>query len=127
LERKSKDRYVQTLTRNVGRFANVKRHRGRHGERVRRLDRNPGYYQQNLGHSGGIRDQVMWNVNRTIIFGCLFAFATVANAPFAFAQSWPARSIKLVVLTGPGAATDVNLRANWTFSRGNSISPYHER
>jgi tripartite-type tricarboxylate transporter receptor subunit TctC len=47
----------------------------------------------------------MRNLCRGFFACCLLAFATAANA-----QTWPNRSIKLVVPTGPGTATDVMAR-----------------
>jgi tripartite-type tricarboxylate transporter receptor subunit TctC len=47
----------------------------------------------------------MRNLGRGFFACCLILFAATANA-----QTWPSRSIKLVVPTGPGAATDVMAR-----------------
>jgi tripartite-type tricarboxylate transporter receptor subunit TctC len=46
----------------------------------------------------------------TILFRLLLCCGFVALAPQAIAQSWPSRPIKLIVPTGPGAATDVMAR-----------------
>jgi tripartite-type tricarboxylate transporter receptor subunit TctC len=40
----------------------------------------------------------------------LICFALIASADAALAQSWPQRPLKLIVPTGPGAATDVMAR-----------------
>ena len=44
------------------------------------------------------------------VFRVLLCFALLAPCVPAFGQSWPSRPIKLVVPTGPGAATDVMAR-----------------
>jgi tripartite-type tricarboxylate transporter receptor subunit TctC len=45
-----------------------------------------------------------------ILRGLLVCFALVASADAALGQSWPQRPVKLIVPTGPGAATDVMAR-----------------
>ena len=40
----------------------------------------------------------------------LICFALIASADAALGQSWPQRPVKLIVPTGPGAATDVMAR-----------------
>jgi tripartite-type tricarboxylate transporter receptor subunit TctC len=46
----------------------------------------------------------------TVLFRVLLCCALVALAGDGSAQTWPSRPIKLVVPTGPGAATDVMAR-----------------
>src|ERR1700754_87634 len=41
---------------------------------------------------------------------CLLLCALLAGAADASAQSWPSRPVKIIVPTGPGAATDVMAR-----------------
>jgi tripartite-type tricarboxylate transporter receptor subunit TctC len=45
-----------------------------------------------------------------IIPPALIAAALAAAAPSAFAQSWPARPIRMIVATGPGLGTDIMAR-----------------
>jgi tripartite-type tricarboxylate transporter receptor subunit TctC len=46
----------------------------------------------------------------SILVRALICFAVIAPAGQSHAQTWPSRPVKLVVPTGPGAATDVMAR-----------------